>query len=801
MASKGTVRALAMLKNLDGLVLVGADAENAFGAISRINLNELVLAKLPAIYNWFFTLYGYETTVDYDAVHRLMAAAGLFQGVASSQTFFGAGKWSVQQRTYQLMTMPRELELPSSALSITASNHNHNISTNAISIGSSNHNISPATHNNNNYNTSNRAVSLYPLNDDAATNNNNNNNILTNAALNNSATSDGAVLDDAAYFQALNNNATNTNHQQLVLNQHNTSYNQQNQHNIPSDEAMERWKSGGAGDEMLEVQDMSGFRIIFQTDWVDDGVTLIESKFLGEYLKCQEIAYGEWHLNINREKTNIIQHTTNKYEIESTKMQCIQYNYNSIGELKYLGIQYGPKHVVIKHLDEIYIKWVKKLKYFELIKDKQIRNTLFAKFFDFNKYHYLLANQPFHTSFLPEFQKVYKFITGSMTANVNHSKTAKVQIPIAQKRGGLGMRAPIFYHPASRLNALSVPEMEIERMFDFDEEQMNKIDNGDIMDINTLTLSCYQQYKTAKLAQEHEAQQMVEQIKEQIASESFDYNPEHVSHRELLQLMDKALERQFYEIATLEDKARMKSLSITGATSWLRTPPNPHYGVKYNNLEYTVLTALMLGAPILQNEVICNRCSKICDKYGYHALICPNGPFMINRHNNICGILEGEGKRAGYRVEREVVVVPNNDPTVDRQSIMNRKKPGDLKYFNWKEMDGVDMMFDLTVGSIFCKTYKKGAAQRRFYVCDEKRKQKMRKYRNLDLQNFEVLAIENAGGMSKIFRGVLQELATRISLYKSTPYSIIINQLRTKIVATLMKHNAKMIIASMFCTE
>ena len=41
------------------------------------------------------------------------------------------------------------------------------------------------------------------------------------------------------------------------------------------------------------------------------------------------------------------------------------------------------------------------------------------------------------------------------------------------------------------------------------------------------------------------------------------------------------------------------------------------------------------------------------DHYGYHALSCPNGGMLFDRHDAICDILYKELRRAGYTVLKE----------------------------------------------------------------------------------------------------------------------------------------------------
>ena len=50
--------------------------------------------------------------------------------------------------------------------------------------------------------------------------------------------------------------------------------------------------------------------------------------------------------------------------------------------------------------------------------------------------------------------------------------------------------------------------------------------------------------------------------------------------------------------------------------------------------------------------------------------------------------------------------------------------------------------------------------------------------------------------MGNSFKLIIQQLAGRISVRKNKPYSIVVNRIRSKIIAVLMKQNAIMILSS-----
>jgi hypothetical protein len=259
----------------------------------------------------------------------------------------------------------------------------------------------------------------------------------------------------------------------------------------------------------------------------------------------------------------------------------------------------------------------------------------------------------------------------------------------------------------------------------------------------------------------------------------------------LLESIDKSYERKYYQIANESDKARLKALTVNGATTWLNCPPNALYGVKFSDLEYYTLLSLYLGAPLLQNNTLCRRCNQELDKYGHHALSCKYGPNSIKRHNKLRNLVQKFCHEAGLQTEIEAKY-PN-------QGISEEFKvdgiPGDICVKQWFDITYKDAYMDVVVSNIFTKTYLKKASEKRGIIAKIKEEEKKKKYNNDD--QFIPLSIECMGGMGISFKRVLQRIADRIAVRKSKMYSVVMNQIRTKITALLMKENVKMILSSM----
>jgi hypothetical protein len=58
------------------------------------------------------------------------------------------------------------------------------------------------------------------------------------------------------------------------------------------------------------------------------------------------------------------------------------------------------------------------------------------------------------------------------------------------------------------------------------------------------------------------------------------------------------------------------------------------------------------------------------------------------------------------------------------------------------------------------------------------------------------ISIETMGGMGNVFRDVIRRTADKIATRSNILYPEIINRIRTKITAILMKYNSNMMISS-----
>ena len=247
----------------------------------------------------------------------------------------------------------------------------------------------------------------------------------------------------------------------------------------------------------------------------------------------------------------------------------------------------------------------------------------------------------------------------------------------------------------------------------------------------------------------------------------------------------------FYERGDKYDAARIKCLSVNGATSWLDVVPNNMYGVKYDNQEMWVLLSLFFGCDIVNKEKLCHKCKQLTDTKGYHALHCPKGPHVIQRHNNIRNKINKYIKQSGFntKIEQKYKYDENKQMAIE----LDNKIPGDIMVYRYN--DGHDYYFDVVVGNIFANSYINNTSKSRLFLANDKENKKILKYKSINY--FIPLAIEVMGGIGDRIKYVLQNIADKLSKMKKIKYEIMINRIRKNIIATLMKSNAKMISSSL----
>ena len=167
---------------------------------------------------------------------------------------------------------------------------------------------------------------------------------------------------------------------------------------------------------------------------------------------------------------------------------------------------------------------------------------------------------------------------------------------------------------------------------------------------------------------------------------------------------------------------------------------------------------------------------------------------MRNVVNGVVGEAGYVSKLEQKYDQNKIIKKNGNGEIINMNEIIIKGVPGDIKIENWYDDNDESVYLDVVVSNIFAASYIKQASKERLYVAKYKEKLKKDKYQNKE--NIIPLALETMGAMGDEFKRVLQKLVDRIATRKNKKYSIIMNQIRTKIIANLMKLNAVMVLTS-----
>ena len=283
---------------------------------------------------------------------------------------------------------------------------------------------------------------------------------------------------------------------------------------------------------------------------------------------------------------------------------------------------------------------------------------------------------------------------------------------------------------------------------------------------------------------------MVKKFNEMIGPNMEFDEREHQIHNQLIALLDKKNLEKYYEEADDNDKARIKALSNNGVLSWINTTYNYYSDIVFGNQDIYLLLSLLLGGDILENNQFkCRKCGGLMDSKGYHALHCAVGGYLIKRHDKIVDkVCEWLDKcKIEYQKEKrwERGVLGGKPRRI-------KERPGDIfiKNLNTKDGDTDDIYIDITVGNIFAVSNIGKAAKARLAVAkDLENKKRNKYYNNTQVHGF---GIEVLGGMSECFRNLITYLSEVLGLQTPYPATMWKNQIRSQVISVLMKWNAEM---------
>ena len=232
------------------------------------------------------------------------------------------------------------------------------------------------------------------------------------------------------------------------------------------------------------------------------------------------------------------------------------------------------------------------------------------------------------------------------------------------------------------------------------------------------------------------------------------------------------------------DLARLSSLGLKYAGSWLSVVPSPALGLHLRPTEFVPIVRYRLGINVFSSEGNCPSCGQQSDKLGDHALACVRSRDRIARHDLLRDLIYEAASSASLApVKEEQHLLPGS-----------QARPGDVLIRRW--CDGKDAALDVTVTSPLASSNLAAATARPGGALDKAYDRKMQDTADACRQQglvFLPIALETLGGMHHLAVSQLKRLGAALARHTGSDEREVIGQLMQRISLHLMRSNAGMI--------
>ena len=257
------------------------------------------------------------------------------------------------------------------------------------------------------------------------------------------------------------------------------------------------------------------------------------------------------------------------------------------------------------------------------------------------------------------------------------------------------------------------------------------------------------------------------------------------SQKNLSTELAKVSQSQLLESVSQVHQARLRSCSLPYAGSWLEVLPIKSLQLELPNDSFTRAVKLRLGLPQVSVVRKCSACDNaIMDTLGHHALVCPNRPDRILRHNAIRDSIFFTCQKAALSPEMET-----------HGEISNyNSKPGDVVIPYW--IDGRRCLLDVGITNPTNTNVLAHAARETGYAANQYSESKRAKAANSALFEGSVflpLIAETFGGWHNVAVEQLKRIACSVASQTHQAVGLETQRLFQRLAITIQKHNATMI--------
>ena len=195
------------------------------------------------------------------------------------------------------------------------------------------------------------------------------------------------------------------------------------------------------------------------------------------------------------------------------------------------------------------------------------------------------------------------------------------------------------------------------------------------------------------------------------------------------------------------DKARLNSLALPQAGSWLTAPPTwEHY---IPPIAFKAAARLRLHLPIYAEGVSCRQCNQPMDTRGDHIFACRMGGHRILRHNSVRDYVYGAANEAGL----SPILEPNH-------LILGNNKPADI-LLSTGVGESRGRAIDVTVWTPTSASMVQGAAVAKGYAATKAETAKRKKHGDAcaaERLAFTPFALETTGGLGPAAASIWQQM-------------------------------------------
>ena len=204
-----------------------------------------------------------------------------------------------------------------------------------------------------------------------------------------------------------------------------------------------------------------------------------------------------------------------------------------------------------------------------------------------------------------------------------------MQVKLAVAGGGLGLRSATDHGPAAyAISVLSAQELKLQMLGRNAEDCPPNLTRVVVDRLNETT-GREDTIESLKGATQREISLAVDMK----------------NHEELSNLIEDS--------GSIRDKARLGSLGLHHAGSWLNVVPSPALSLNLQPAEFIVAVKYRLGMSVFPREGRCMACPVMSDVMGDHAISCGWGGERITRHNALRDVLFSTCQQAALAPVRE----------------------------------------------------------------------------------------------------------------------------------------------------